>query len=311
MRIRSFIQSFLWLALLLVVTSNVALAQIPREMSYQGIIVDGSGNPISDGNHSLEVSFYDLPVGGTLLHGETFFTQFKAGIFNVILGRSTPFPAGLQFDKQYFLAVSVDGGAEMVPRTALTSAPYAIRAGSADVAKSVSSDARGVVTSLNELDGPVRIIGDTTIRVTQNGQVISLSAIIPDMKGVPFNLITSGINTGQTLVVGDSTKLYPQGKGEITANRLTGASFTVNSNADSYAGRVKIPKGVASLTINVNPSVGCTANSSVTVSQFDTEGSEILVGTMVTRIINNSFTVQFSAAYPSDTGQITYLIVNP
>jgi hypothetical protein len=311
MRIRSFIQSFLWSALLLFVMSNVALAQIPREISYQGIVIDGSGNPIKDGDHTLEVSFYDQITGGPVLHGETFVTPFKAGIFNVILGSQTPFPNSLQFDKRYFLGVSVDGGPEMTPRTQLTSAPYAIRAGTADVAKSVSTDARGVVTSLNELDGPVRIVGDTTIRVSQNGQVISLSAIIPDLKGVPFNLITTGVNRGQNLIVGDSSKLYPQGKGEITANRLTGASFTVNSNADSYAGRVKIPKGVSSLTINVNPAVGCSPGSSVTVSQYDTEGSEILVGAMVTRIINNSFTVQFSASYPTDTGQITYLIVNP
>lgn len=291
--------------------SSVAFAQIPREISYQGIVIDGSGNPISDGRHSIEVSIYDVPTGGTVLHGETFTPIFKAGIFNVSLGSTIPFPSSLQFDKRYYLGVSVDGGPEMTPRTALTAAPYALNASTADVARSVSTDARGVVTSLNELDGPVRIIGDTTIRVTQNGQVISLSAIIPDIKGVPFNLITSGVNTGQTLIVGDSTKLYPQGKGEITANRLTGASFTVNSNADSYAGRVKIPKGVSSLTVNVNPSVGCSPNSSVTVSQFDTEGNEILVGTMVTRIISNSFTVQFSASYPTDTGQITYLIVNP
>lgn len=291
--------------------SSVAFAQIPREISYQGIVIDGSGNPISDGIHSIEVSIYDAPTGGTVLHGETFTPIFKAGIFNVSLGSTIPFPNSLQFDKRYYLGVSVDGGPEMTPRTALTAAPYALNASTADVARSVSTDARGVVTSLNELDGPVRIIGDTTIRVTQNGQVISLSAIIPDIKGVPFNLITSGVNTGQTLIVGDSTKLYPQGKGEITANRLTGASFTVNSNADSYAGRVKIPKGVSSLTVNVNPSVGCSPNSSVTVSQFDTEGNEILVGTMVTRIISNSFTVQFSASYPTDTGQITYLIVNP
>lgn len=291
--------------------SSLSYAQIPRQMSYQGIIIGGSGNPINDGTHTLEINFYDAAVGGTLLHGETFSTVTNAGIFNVIIGANTPLPASLLFDRQYFLGVSVDGTPEMTPRTALTAAPYALRSGTADVAKSVSTDARGVVTSLNELDGPVRIVGDTTIRVTQNGQVISLSAIIPDVKGVPFNLITSGVNTGQTLIVGDSTKLFPQGKGEITANRLTGASFTVNSNADSYAGRVKIPKGVSSLTVNLNPNVGCTVNSSVTVSQYDSEGSEILVGTMVTRIINNSFTVQFSASYPTDTGQITYLIINP
>lgn len=311
MRIKSFIQSFSWVIVILCASSTLSNAQIPREMNYQGIIIDAGGNPISDGTHTLEVNFYDVPVGGALLHGETFSTITKSGIFNIVLGRATPFPASLQFDRQYFIGVSVDGTPEMMPRTALTAAPYAIRSGTADVAKSVSTDARGVVTSLNELDGPVRIVGDTTISVTQNGQVISLSAIIPDIKGVPFNLITTGTNTGQTLIVGDSSKLTPQGTGSITANRLTGASYTINTNADSYAGRVKVPKGVASLTVNVNPNVGCSPNSSVTVSQFDTEGNEILVGTMVTRIINNSFTVQFSAAYPTDTGQITYLIVNP
>jgi hypothetical protein len=311
MRIQSLLKSFLWSTLLTTVVSVACYSQIPRQISYQGLVVDGSGNPISDGNHSLQVNIYDAPTGGTLLHSETFLPQFKSGIFNVILGTNTPIANSMLFDRQYFLGVSVDGGIEMSPRTALTAVPYAIRAGTADVAKSVSTDARGVVTSLNELDGPVRIVGDTTIRVTQNGQVISLSAIIPDLKGVPFDMITSGVNKGQTLVVGDSTNLYPQGTGKITANRLSGASFTVNSNADSYAGRVAIPKGVSSLTVNVNPSVGCTANSSVTVSQFDTQGSEILVGTMVTRIINNSFTVQFSSSYPTDTGQITYLIVNP
>lgn len=289
----------------------VSFAQIPKQMSYQGLIIDGSGNPISDGNHTLEINLYATPTITTPLHSETFLAVTKAGIFNVILGAATPFPATLLFDKQYWLGVSVDGGAEMTPRTALTAAPYAIRAGYADLASGVSPDARGVVTSLNEIDGPVRIVGDSIIKVTQSGSVISLSAVIPDLKGVPFNLITSGVNKGQTLIVGDSSTLTPTGKGKIAANTLVGSSVTITTNADSYAGRIKIPKGTASLTINVAPAVGCSPNSSVTVSQLDFAGSEILVGTMVTRIIKDSFTVQFSAAYPTDTGEINYLIINP
>ncbi|MEP7234627.1 MAG: hypothetical protein ABI778_04955, partial [Ignavibacteriota bacterium] len=63
--------------------------------------------------------------------------------------------------------------------------------------------------------------------------------------------------------------------------------------------------------VSLAPSVGCTANSSVTVSQFDSEGFGVIVGTMVTEIKKDAFTVQFSASYPTDTGFVTYLIVNP
>jgi hypothetical protein len=291
-------------------TALSSYAQIPRQISYQGLIIDYNSNPIRDGVHTIEISFYDQLSGGTLLYTETHSTTTKGGIFNVILGTVTPFPQTLTFDRQYFLGVSVDGAPEMSPRTQLTAAPYAIRSGIADLAKGVSTDAKGVVTSINELDGPVRIVGDSIIKVTRNGQVISLSAEIPDITGVPFNLITSGTNKGQNLIVGDATKMFPTGKGEISANRLQGSMLSVSSNAVSYAGRVRIPKGASSLNVNLSPEVGCTPNSSVTVSQYDVAGHEILVGTMVTRIINNSFTVQFSAPYPTDTGQITYLIVN-
>lgn len=282
-------------------------AQVPRQISYQGLIMDQGGKAISDANHTLEIALYDSPTNPTALHSETFLARTSAGIFSVILGTQTPFPANLTFDRQYWLGVSVDGGAEMTPRTALTAAPYALNAGTADLAKGVSSDARGVVTSLNEIDGPVRIVGDSVIQVTQSGNVITVGAKLPDLKGVPFNIVTSGVNKGQSLQVGDSTILQPIGGGIISSNKLVGSTI----DAGSYAGRIKVPKGSTTLTVALTPNVGCTANSSVTVSQFDSQGSEVLVGTMVTRVINNSFTVQFSAAYPTDTGQITYLVVNP
>jgi len=101
--------------------------------------------------------------------------------------------------------------------------------------------------------------------------------------------------------------LHPMGTGLITANQLSGSS----SNGSTYAGKIAVPLGATSLTVNLQPKVGCTPNSSVTVSQFDSQGSEILVGTMVTDIQKDAFTVQFSASYPTSSGYITYLIVNP
>ena len=293
--------------LIIAVGINSVYAQIPRQMSYQGLIVDQGGKAISDADHTFEIAIYDSPTTLTSLHSETFRVRTAAGIFNVILGTQTPFPANLTFDKQYWLGVSVDGGSEMTPRTVLTAVPYALNAATADIAKGVSSDARGVVTSVNEIDGPVRVVGDSVIKVTQSGNVITIGAKLPDLKGVPFNIVTSGTNRGQNLLVGDSTVLQPVGGGIVSSNKLLGSTI----DASSYAGRIKVPKGSISLTVALTPNVGCTPNSSVTVSQYDTQGNEVLVGTMVTRVINNSFTVQFSAAYPTDTGQITYLVVNP
>src|SRR5206468_924397 len=88
-------------------------------------------------------------------------------------------PPTLDFSKTYWLGVSVDGGAEMTPRTSLTSVPYALHAEVADRAAFIDANAKGVVTSINELDGPIRIIGDSTTKVSMSGNVLTISAL-PD-----------------------------------------------------------------------------------------------------------------------------------
>ena len=510
------------------VVSSVGFSQIPRQISYQGLLVSPSGTPISNGKHVIKIALYDAPGAVIDIYNESIETLTNNGLFTVIIGGQTPIPAGIDFSKQYWLGISVDGGTEMVPRTALTSVPYALHAEVADRANYISSDAKGVVTSINEVDGPIRIIGDSTAKVTQNGKVITISALpdgiqtiqnidgtiaiqnasgpivtigvadtsittqklarnsvttdkivtgavtgdkinqmgaltnqilkwdgtkwspgpddttgikagtgvvitknvngdnvisstlvglppgitgatlrydgnnwiantflyndgarigigtitpstmldlagnvmlsnggtaselrmaepflpgkthytsfkaqaqnqnidytlpavlqptdailsvnstgvmtwqttLPGSVTMPFSQITTGVNTGQNLQVGDTSFLHPVGTGIIMANKLSGSS----QGGGSYAGRVPVPQGTTSLTVNLSPTVGCTPNSSVTVSQFDATGFSIIVGTMVTEIKQDKFTVQFSASYPTDTGFITYLVVNP
>ncbi len=504
-----------------------SMAQIPRQISYQGLLVSPGGNPISDGVHVIKVSIFDQPTGGTQLYSESITATTDKGLFNVIIGGQGAISSSLDFNDQYWLAVAIDGGADMAPRTAFTAAPYALHAQIADRANSVSADARGVVTSINEVDGPIRIIGDSTTSVIQTGRVITISAnpqgirtiqntdgtisitqprgptvtlnitdtsistrtlargavitekigdtavtsdklnrmgaisgqvlkwngtrwlpaiddttalkagtgivittnalgeniissvliglppgiqgqtlrhdgtnwvatsnlyndgnrigigtvnpgarldvggnlllsntgtaselrfaepigngtnitsfkaaiqstdiqytlppqlattdailstdptgqltwqnILPPTVTVPFSQITSGVNTNQNLQVGNNSRLNTTGNGVIDANALHGS--TVGGN--SYAGRVAIPKGMTSITVSLPATVGCTPNSSVTISQFDSQGSNILVATMVTDIATNNFTVQFSASYPTDSGFLTYIVINP
>ncbi|MBS1904504.1 MAG: hypothetical protein JSS75_12420 [Bacteroidetes bacterium] len=470
----------------------------------------------------IKIALYDAPTGGTELFAETQPTNTLKGLFNLIIGATGAIPNSIDFGNQYWLGVSVDGGAEMTPRTALTAVPYALHAQTADRASSVSADAQGVVTSINEVDGPIRIIGDSTTSVVQNGRVITISAnpqgirtiqnldgtidiiqprgptvtigvadtsistrklarnavttekitdqavtgekinqmgaltgqvlkwngtkwlpagddttaikpgtgivittdaqgnnvisttlvglpagtqgatlrhdgtqwvsntflyndgtrigigttspqarldvagnvflsnsselrigdpqglhysafkavnqandltyslpprlavtdalltsdpngvmswvnVIPTAVTIPWNQVTSGINQNQDMKVGDGSSLRLTGTGTIESNSLRGA--TVGGN--SYAGRIAIPQGATTFTVSLPPTVGCSANSSVTISQFDAQGFENIVGYMVTNVATNQFTVQFSASYPTNTGFLTYLVVNP
>src|SRR5687768_9352689 len=88
---------------------SLVRAQIPRQISYQGMILGAGGQPIADGNHTIELRLYDAPVNTSPLHNETQNIVTQGGIFNVILGLQTPFPTSLTFDRQYWLGVSIDG----------------------------------------------------------------------------------------------------------------------------------------------------------------------------------------------------------
>ncbi|MEP7235449.1 MAG: hypothetical protein ABI778_09155, partial [Ignavibacteriota bacterium] len=164
-------------AVIMMVLASASYAQIPRQISYQGLLVAPNGTPISNGQHVIRIAIYDTPTATVDLFNETDATTTTNGLFNIIIGGTSPIPPGLDFGKPYWLGVSVDGGAEMNPRTPLTSVPYALHAEVADRANFISSDAKGVVTSINEVDGPIRIVGDSLTKVTQDGKVITINTV--------------------------------------------------------------------------------------------------------------------------------------
>ncbi len=163
---------FLLLTLIAFVLS--ANAQTPRTISYQGAVTSGS-QPAS-GPHVLRVAFYDSLSGGQQLYQETHTTTITGGIFNIQIGSLTPFPATLRFDHPYYLGVSIDGEAELSPRSALSSAPYALASHISELAEGLTPDAHGVVTSINELAGALHITGDSITTITEIGNTISIHA---------------------------------------------------------------------------------------------------------------------------------------
>jgi len=116
----------LFTALFILLLVPIALSQVPKTLSYQGVLTDAGGNQV-DGKVMLKFRLYDAPNGaGKMLWKESQEVEVTNGIFNAVLGSVTPMD--LPFDMAYWLGISVDGGEEMAPRVQLTSSAYSMMA---------------------------------------------------------------------------------------------------------------------------------------------------------------------------------------
>jgi hypothetical protein len=113
-----------FLMIMLIACSPLLHGQIPETMSYQGALTDAGGNPVPDGNVSLTFRLYDVASGGTALWEETQEVAVSSGIFNAVLGSSTPL--NLPFDKPYWLGITVEQGMELASRVPLSASPYSM-----------------------------------------------------------------------------------------------------------------------------------------------------------------------------------------
>lgn len=232
--------------ILFLIALSTSDAQVPRTISFQGILTDANGVFVADGAHALRLAIYDTQTGGTALHVETQNVTVVKGVFNAIIGASGGISTSLSFDRAYFLGVSVDGGAELEPRTPLTAAPYAIRAelaaladsaanaaraAVADVANGVSSTASGVVTSLNGRTGAVSIAGSGGTSVSVSGDSVIIGASAGGGLSLPF--------AGSSSVGGDAFAITNAGLG-------TAGLFTVTNGGSSNSALVAAHLGLGS-----------------------------------------------------------------
>ncbi len=222
---------------------GAAYAQIPRTISFQGVLADANGNLVPDGNHQLKLALYTAATGGSALYTETQTVPVVKGVFNAIIGSVTAIPKSLAFDNAYFLGVSVDNGSELAPRTALNAVPYAFHAGIADVANSLASNATGIVTSVNNQTGALMIQGGGGTTITNNGSAFTISSVGGTGTGIQGVQNSDGTLTVQnpngpvaTLGVADasitSAKLSPKGAqdGQVLTAKGTDVAWSTPSS---------------------------------------------------------------------------------
>jgi hypothetical protein len=106
-------------------------AQVPHVLSYQGVLLDNTGNAKPDGEYTLTFSLYSTETGGTAIWSESKQLQVNKGLITIQLGDHNPFSPGIDFRVPYWLGIKVDEENELIPRLVLTSSAYSLVADTA------------------------------------------------------------------------------------------------------------------------------------------------------------------------------------
>lgn len=107
---------------MLVLPSMDALAQAPDSVSFQGALSDSLGTPVDSSGVMMTFKLYK---GGVEIWSETQSVDVEDGVFNVLLGATTPLDT-VTFNRAIDLGVTLVGeGEEMTPQIPLAAAAYA------------------------------------------------------------------------------------------------------------------------------------------------------------------------------------------
>jgi hypothetical protein len=124
--------SILTALLLIGIVMWTAVASVPQTMNYQVMLTDDADQPLADQAVELVFGLWTSESGGTQEWTETHNMMTNSiGVVSVILGSVAPLDPD-DFSAPLWLEVKVDGEI-MAPRRELASAPYALRAGDADL----------------------------------------------------------------------------------------------------------------------------------------------------------------------------------
>jgi len=113
----------------LLLFSLVITAQIPNQISWQGVLTESNGDPIQ-GNTEIIVRIYlsDDTVNDTIPQwADTLNINVEDGLVNTVLGEDPNNPLNLSFEQGYWLEIVVNGGTPL-SRIKLTSTPYSLMA---------------------------------------------------------------------------------------------------------------------------------------------------------------------------------------
>ncbi len=235
------------------------LSAIPHQINYQGKITDETGVALN-GYYNMDFSIYDAETGGTLQWTESHTSvPVSKGLFNVILGSSTPI--NLSFDTNYWLEIQVNGDV-LTPRIPLSSSAYAFRASIADSA--VNGGGQVLTMTFGS---------DDTLRLTQTVGSDLATQIPVDNDDLSDNVIsdlsdvnTSGVSSGQVLKWNSSTSRWEPANDDTGSGGGSGSSQWIPAATYIYPDSVGDASG-QSVRIYDNGRIQADASSGISGGQ--------------------------------------------
>ena len=270
----------LYVLLLLLLPCLAASAAPPATLGYQGRLATAGGLPVS-GTLNITFRLYDTPGGGSPLWSETQpAVDVDGGNLAVELGKVVPLPTTI-WGRQLYLGVQVAGDSEMLPRPALTAAPYALRAGATMqrtlVVSAVGTPAQNGAALLAAVAG----ITDASVA----------SPVAVEIDAGTFDLGTA------TLHPPEHTSLIGRGQG---ATIITSHAATITGNfAGAATVLLRSHSSARDLTVrNTGVPSGIPSFSVIGIGAFDPDNfQQLLVEVLLVRVSGESF------AAPGSEGQ--------
>ncbi|MFH1532663.1 MAG: hypothetical protein ABIK09_18205 [Pseudomonadota bacterium] len=211
-----------------------ASADPPGVFYFQGYITDADGAALN-GAHAFHALLYDTAAGGTPLweesHGQV---AVSAGFFVLPLGSLQDFDGLFSQEDALFLALTVDGGEELAPRTPLGAVPWAMSA--QDAAAAMICDQAAHADSADQVGG----LSEDDVAVQAD-----LDAISEELAGLLQELQTQNAElVGQMAALQAQVEALQAGAG--------GCIDLCEENATGCGGG-----GVTSWTCVLNEDTGC------------------------------------------------------
>jgi hypothetical protein len=111
---------------------STAQAAVPTTSSLEGVLLSSGGGPAADGNYTVTIGIYSAETGGNPVWAESGVTvAAKGGQFSYQLGSKTPLSAAALSLSKAWIGIQIGSDPEL-PRQAMASSPFALRAGVAE-----------------------------------------------------------------------------------------------------------------------------------------------------------------------------------
>ena len=159
-------------------SQETSTLEVPRRVSYQGLLTKSNGRIVSDGSYQVSFRFYRQLEGGTSFWEETQGVSIQDGIISTVLGKRNPI---YNIPSEAYLEIEINGDT-MSPRQELTSVFYSVIS---DTAKYAQNANYSDLENLPDLSNYVKLDTLTGYTLISSLDSIAFTGDYNDLENLP------------------------------------------------------------------------------------------------------------------------------